>query len=198
MSNSTGEILKPLADEVFAIDYRWVALESVSDLFCLLLAIYLFMPGLEKIVPSHPKYPEKQRIFVWLAFTWGVRDNPRLFQFLVGLVETAVAIGLMACFLPDPTAQLIACLSLITAINLCAVFFITLIREPWKKKGVAVRQLVQAGVALWIRLHQDLHWDNDSHVFYMYAWIASCGLVSTFMLYRRIRYGKAPDPLLGK
>lgn len=179
------------------IDPKWVALEAISDIFCLLMSLYLLMPGLQKLLPSHPKYTEKQRIFIWLSSTWGIANYPRLFQLVVGLVETGVALGCFACFLPGPTAQLITIMALILSINLCLVFFITLVKEPWSKKDLALRQLLQGAIALWIRLSQDLDWQNSDAVFYIYAWTAAIALGSLFMLYRRCRFGQAPDPLLG-
>jgi hypothetical protein len=196
-SLNATDLLKPLVDEVKGIDPKWVALEAISDLLCLLMALYLLMPGVQKLLPSHPKYPDKQRIFIWLSSTWGVPNYPRLFQFVVGLVETSVAVACFACFLPGPTAQLITIMALILSINLCTVFFITLVKEPWGKKGLALRQLLQGAIALWIRLSQDFDWKDSDAVFYIYAWTAAIALGSLFMLYRRFRYGRAPDPLLG-
>ena len=196
MSNST-QVFQPLVDEVKAIDFEWVALEAVADLLCVLMTLYLLMPGIQKLVPWHSKFPEKQRIFLYLSPTWGVQNYPGLFQFLVGLLETLVALGCLACFLPGASAALITCCSLILSIGLCVVFFITLWKDSWIKKGLAMRQCLQAGLALWIKLRQDFETD-EFYIFFIRSWAAAVTLGSVFMLYRRCRYGKAPDPLLGK
>ena len=196
MSNST-DIFAPLKQEVQAIDYQWVALELLSDLLCVLLAVYVALPGIRKLWPYHEGYVGTKKGFIWLAAVWGGGNYPHLFRTMIGLVEMSVFVGCMMCFLPGPTWQFITCVALVMGIALCVSFLITHNADPWKQKLSVLRQMAQAATALGIRLYQDFDWTDKESVkdFYVASAVIATGVV--YMIYRRMRYGQAPDPLLG-
>lgn len=197
MSNSTDDLFGPLKRELNAIDYQWVALESLSDILCVSMAVYVGLPGLRKLWPYHEGYTGTRKGFIWLAARWGVGEYPHLFRSFVGLLEVSVFIGCMACFLPGPTAQLITCLALIGGMGICFAFFVTHWSDSWKQKFSVLLQFCQAGAALAIRLYQDFEWTDRNHVLTLYGFIGITTLSFTYLLYRRFRYGHVPDPLLG-
>ena len=197
MSNSTSEILTPLRQELGAIDYQWVALESLSDIFCVLLAVYVALPGIRKLWPYHAGYAGTKKGFIWLAMTWGVANHPHLFRTMVGCIEVTIFAGCLMCFIPGPSWQLVTCTSLMLGIALCISFMITHKSDPWRQILGVFRQMTQAALALAIRLYQDFDWTDPSMTkpFLIASISTACGLL--YMIYRRARYGKLPDPLLG-
>jgi len=196
-STNSTDFLAPLKSEIDSIDYQWVALESLSDLLCVLLALYVAIPGLRKVWPYHEGYPGAKKGFIWLASRWGIGDYPHLFRTLTGIMELLIFFGCLMCFIPGPTSQLITCLSLILGIGLCVCFFITHSNDPWKEKLVPLRQIAQAAIALWIRLYQDFDWLDEDAVFMLYCGAGGVIVGLFYMIYRRLRFGKTPDPLLG-
>jgi hypothetical protein len=191
------DFLAPFTQEAESINYQWVALESLSDLLCVLLALYVGLPGLRKIWPYHEGYAGAKKGFIWLAARWGVGDYPHLFRTVIGMVELSVFLGCFMCFLPGPTSQLITCLSLIAGMGLCIPFFITHAGDPWRQRIVPLRQFAQAGLALAIRLYQDFDWSDQQAVALLYSGAGCVGFGVLYMIYRRARFGKLPDPLLG-
>ena len=196
MSNST-DIFAPLKQEVQAIDYQWVALESLSDLLCVLLAVYVALPGIRKLWPYHEGYVGTKKGFIWLAATWGVGNYPHMFRTLTGLLELFVFVGCLMCFLPGPLWQLVTCVALVVGMALCLSFLITHKSDPWKQRLGMMREIAQASVALGIRLFQDFDWTNVRLVKTFYIASSSVAVGLLYMIYRRARYGKIPDPLLG-
>jgi hypothetical protein len=197
MTNSTAEFLTPLEQEIAAIDYQWVALESLSDILCVLMAVYVAVPGVRKIWPYHEGYMGTKKGFIWLATTWGIPNYPHLFRTITGLIELTVFLGCLMCFLPGPSWQLVTCLSLVLGMGLCTCFLVTHKSDPWKHLFGIARQILQAAVALGIRLYQDFDWSNPNLVKPFYTGVSLTSLGVIYMLYRRARYGKIPDPLLG-
>ena len=197
MANNTSDILTPLREEIHAIDYQWVALESFSDLLCVLLAVYVAVPGIRKLWPYHEGYIGTKKGFIWLAATWGVPNYPHLFRTVIGMIEICVFVGCLMCFLPGPIWQLITCLALVMGIALCFSFMITHKSDPWKQLLGIARQIAQASIALGIRLYQDFDWSNPDLVKPLYTGSSLIGIGMVYMIYRRARYGKIPDPLLG-
>ena len=196
MSNST-DIRAPLKQELHAIDYQWVALESLSDVLCVMMAVFVGLPGLRKLWPYHDGYAGTKKGFIWLAARWGVGNFPHLFRTCIGIVEVYVFVACMTCFLPSPSAQLITCTGLVAGIAVCLAFFVTHWSDAWKQKLPPITHLLQAAVALAIRLFQDFDWADRRHKLCLYAFASLTGLGLLYMCYRRLRYGKVPDPLLG-
>jgi hypothetical protein len=197
MSNSTSDLLTPIKQELSTIDYQWMALESFSDLLCVLMAVYVVTSGVRKLWPYHEGYGGTKKGFIWLAATWGVKDHPHLFRTLTGLIELTVFAGCLMCFLPGPMWQLVTCLSLVLGIALCVSFLITHKSDPWKQLLGILRNMLQAAVALGIRLYQDFDWANTRLVKPFYIGTSCIVLGVLYMIYRRARYGRIPDPLLG-
>jgi hypothetical protein len=195
--NRTAEFLTPLKEEIHAIDYRWVALESFSDLLCVLMAVYVALPGIRKLWPYHEGYVGTKKGFIWLAATWGVPNYPHLFRTVTGMVEISVFVGCLMCFLPGPTWQLVTCLALVMGMALCISFMITHKADPWRQILGVFRHFLQAGIALGIRLYQDFDWSNPQLVKPLYVGSSLIVVGLVYMIYRRARYGKVPDPLLG-
>ena len=196
-STTTGDILTPLSQEIKSINYEWVALESLSDLLCVMLALYVGLQGMRKIWPYHEGYAGSKKGFIWLAARWGVGNYPHLFRTFIGLTEIAVFLGCLMCFLPGPTSQLITCLSLIVGMCLCVCFLVTHSGDPWSQRLVPIRHIFQAAIALAIRLGQDFDWEDRNAVWMLYAGSGATVAGLIYMGYRRVRFGKIPDPLLG-
>jgi len=195
--NTTTDFISPLKQELDSINYQWVALETLSDLLCVLLALYVGLSGVRKVWPYHEAYAGTKKGFIWLAARWGVGDYPHLFRTLTGIVEIGIFLGCLMCFLPGPTSQLVTCLALVLGIGLCVSFFITQAGDPWRQRLVHVRYFVQSGVALFIRLYQDFDWADHQSVLMLYGGTGCVSLGLLYMIYRRVRFGKTPDPLLG-
>lgn len=197
MSNSTSDYIAPLISEVSSIDYQWAALEALSDILCVSMALYVGLNGAKKLWPYHDGYAGTKKGFYWLASIWGVRAYPHLFRSVIGIVEVSVFIGCMCCFIPSAVFQLVTCIALVMGMSLCVAFFITHTNDPWSKRGPQLWQFAQASLALAIRLYQDFPSDNHQMVI---TFKVSCVLIFVglvFMIYRRVRYGRVPDPLLG-
>lgn len=196
-TNSTSDLLGPLKEEWNSIDFQWVALESLSDILCVSMALYVGLAGLRKLWPYHEGYSGTRKGFVWLAARWGVGNYPHLFRTLIGLIEVSVFLGCMVCFLPGPTAQLITCLSLVAGMAVCCAYFVTHWSDSWKQKFSVLGQFAQAGAALAIRLYQDFDWTDRQHVLVLYGFVGITSIAFLYMVYRRLRFGHVPDPLLG-
>ena len=147
MSNST-DILSPIQQELSSVDYQWVALESLSDVLCVLMAVFVAVPGVRKLWPYHEGYLGTKKGFIWLATTWGIPNYPHLFRTVIGLLELCVFTGCLMCFLPGPVWQLVTCLSLVLGISLCLCFLITHKSDPWKQLLGMMREIAQAALAL--------------------------------------------------
>ena len=52
-SHNSTDLLTPLKQELGSVDYQWVALESLSDLLCVLMAVYVAVPGVRKLWLKH-------------------------------------------------------------------------------------------------------------------------------------------------
>ena len=85
--NNVTDITNHVVDEVKAIDYQYFALETVSDIFCVLMGTYLVGHGVRKLVPFHSGYASSKKGFIFLANRWGIPQYPHLFRTFVGLVE---------------------------------------------------------------------------------------------------------------
>jgi hypothetical protein len=200
MHNSTDiteRILEPLAQEIESINYEWVAFETFSDILCVAAALYVLVPGLKKLWPYHKGYDGARKGFMWLAARWGVGNYPHIFRTFAGLVEVAVAAGCMLCFLPGPTAQVITCLSLYSFLLLCLSFVVTHWKDTWAQILGIVKYFVIGAVALSARLWQDFPFADEDLVTGGAVVAAVVGVGFLYMLYRRFRFGKVPDPLLG-
>ena len=192
--NNVTDITNHVVDEVKAIDYQYFALETVSDIFCVLMGTYLVGHGVRKLVPFHSGYASSKKGFIFLANRWGIPQYPHLFRTFVGLVEVFTFIGCMMCFLPQPEVQGLVCMALITGIALCIPFLMTHWNDPWKDRLPMLQQMAQGGAALAIRLYQDVPPESIQSV-EIYTVLTLIGL--GYMIYRRSRYGRIPNPLLG-
>lgn len=197
MSNVTSDdFFGPLKKELHSIDYQWVALESLSDVLCVLLAVYVGLAGVRKLWPYHEGYTGTRKGFIWLAARWGVGNYPHMFRSFIGLIEVCIFMGCMTCFLPGPVWQLSTCLALIAGMGICIAFFVTHWADSWKQKLSVLVHFAQAAAALAIRLYQDFDWADDKHVRTLYIGAGTTTLGLLYMFYRRLRYGKIPEPLL--
>ncbi len=195
MNNTTiDELSKPVSMGGVTFDPIWLSLEALGDILCVMLALYVGNAGMSKLVPFHEGYAGSRKGFFWLASRWGIGNYPHLFRTIVGITEIGIFLGCMLCFLPTPGTQLLVCMALVSGIAMCLAFFINHLSDPWSKKWSVLRNLIQACLALWIRVHQDLP-DSSLQTLKGYGLVTLFGLV--FMIYRRAKYGKVPDPLLG-
>jgi len=197
MQNTTeiAEILDhPVSVGGVRFDPRWFILESLGDILCVMQALYLGNAGMSKLIPFHEGYSGSRKGFFWLAARWGVGNYPHLFRSVIGFIEIGIFLGCMLCFLPYPWAQVVVCMSLVSGVAMSFAFLINHLSDSWKKKWSILRNLLQASLALSIRIHQDLPDESVSSV-KIFSLCTVIGIV--FMLYRRAKYGKVPDPLLG-
>ena len=192
--NNITDIANHVVEETKSVDYQYFALEAISDIFCVLMAIFLIGQGIRKLLPFHSGYSASKKGFFFLANRWGVAEYPHLFRTIVGILEVLVFIGCMMCFLPQPGVQAIVCMALITGIALCVPFLITRWSDPWKERLPMMQQMAQGGTALAIRLYQDVPTESLQSI-EVFAVFTIIGLA--FMIYRRARYGRIPNPLLG-
>ena len=192
--NNVTDITSHVVSEAKSIDYQYFALEAISDIFCVLMGMYVVSHGTRKLVPFHSGYAAAKKGFIFLANRWGIAEYPNLFRTFVGLIEVLVFIGCMMCFLPQPGVQAVVCMALIAGIALCIPFLMTHWSDPWKDRLSMLQQMAQGGTALAIRLYQDVPGESMGTI-EMFAIPTVVGLA--FMLYRRARYGRIPNPLLG-
>ena len=85
-------------------------------------------------------------------------------------------------------------MALITGIALCVPFLMTHWNDPWKERLPMLQQMAQGGTALAIRVYQDVPPESMQSI-EVYGVLTMIGLA--FMIYRRARYGRIPNPLLG-
>lgn len=197
MSNSTSDFLSPLENEVSSIDYQWAALEVGADILCVSMALYVGLNGAKKIWPYHEGYAGTKKGFIWLAARWGVGNYPHLFQLIIGLSEVFVFAGCMMCFIPLPFFQLWTCVSFALGMAMCLAFLITHSSDPLKLRLTQLWYFTQAATALAIKLFQDFPWADPRSVTLFKVATGGILVGFLFMVYRRLRFGKVPDPLLG-
>jgi hypothetical protein len=191
MVNSTL-LSKPVSFGGVTFDPIWLLLEVVGDILCVMLALYVGNAGMSKLVPFHEGYSSSRKGFFYLASRWGIGNYPHLFRTIVGILEICIFLGCMLCFLPTPGTQLVVCMSLVAGIGISIAFLVNHLSDS--KKWSVLRNLIQTCIALRIRVHQDLP-DSAMASLKIFGLVTFFGLV--FMLFRRSRYGKVPDPLLG-
>jgi len=192
--NNLTDIANHVVDETKSVNYQYFVLEAISDIFCVLMALFLVGQGLRKLVPFHSGYSASKKGFIFLANRWGIPEYPHLFRTIVGVLEVLIFVGCMMCFLPQPAVQAVVCMALIAGISLCVPFLITHWNDPWKERLPTLQQMAQGGTALSIRLYQDVPSESIQSI-EVFAVLTVIGLA--FMIYRRARYGRIPNPLLG-